>query len=70
MVNKKNKENEYHSENVSRMMSELRDHLRSDIDKIEDEQLKAVFETSAEVLGGLMKTISDYQKKSEKAWQD
>jgi len=28
-----------------------------------------MFETSAEVLGGLMKAFSDYEKKNEAAWR-
>ena len=64
------KENLHHPEKVYGMMSDLVDHLRSDIDKVEDDQVKAIFETSAEVIGGLMKTIKDYESKNEKAWQE
>ncbi len=32
-------------------------------------QLKAMFETSAEVLSGLIKAFSDYEKKNEAAWR-
>lgn len=28
-----------------------------------------MFETSAEVLGGLLKAFSDYEKKTEAAWR-
>lgn len=31
--------------------------------------MEAIFKTSAEVISGLMKTIEDYESKSEKAWQ-
>jgi hypothetical protein len=31
--------------------------------------LKAMFETSAEVLGGLRKAFHDYEQKNEAAWQ-
>ena len=44
-------------------------HLREDIGKVDEPQFKAMFETAAEVLGGLAKAFGDYQKKSEKAWQ-
>ena len=44
-------------------------HLREDIQKVDEPQLKAMFETSAEVLGGLMKAFSDYEKKNEAAWR-
>ena len=57
-----------HTPKVQQMMKDLIDHLRSDIEKIENPQEKAIFETSAEVIGGLMKTLEHYQKKSEPAW--
>jgi hypothetical protein len=44
-------------------------HLRENIQKVDEPQLKAMFETSAEVLGGLIKAFSDYEKKNEAAWR-
>jgi hypothetical protein len=43
--------------------------LWSDIDKVDEPQLKAMFETAAEVLGGLLKAFSDYERKNESAWR-
>jgi hypothetical protein len=43
--------------------------LRKDIDKLDEPQLKAIFETSAEVLGGLVKAFQHYEQKSENAWR-
>jgi hypothetical protein len=45
------------------------DHLRKDIEKMDEPQLKAMFETSAEVLSGLKKAFSDYEQKNESAWR-
>ena len=45
------------------------DHLRADIEKVDEPQFKAMFETSAEVLGGLVKAFEDYEKKNESAWK-
>jgi len=45
------------------------DHLRRDIDVVDEPQLKAMFETSAEVLGGLVKAFRDYEEKNESAWR-
>jgi len=45
------------------------EHLRADIDKVDEPQLRAMFETSAEVLSGLVKAFSDYEKRNEEAWQ-
>jgi hypothetical protein len=70
MESQNSSEDSYHSKNVRRMMKELVDHLRDDIGKIDDQQLKAIFETSAEVLTGLQKAIRDYEQKREEAWQD
>jgi hypothetical protein len=44
-------------------------HLREDIEKVDEPQLKAMFETSAEVLTGLSKAFRDYEQKNESAWR-
>jgi hypothetical protein len=44
--------------------------LRQDIDDVEEPKLRAMFETSAEVLGGLVKAFQDYEQKNETAWRD
>ena len=58
-----------HVRNIQGRFQELIDHLRSDIEKIEDARAKAMFETSAEVLGGLKKAFRDYEAKNEAAWR-
>jgi hypothetical protein len=35
----------------------------------DEPQLKAMFETAAEVLGGLMKAFRDYEEKNGSAWR-
>jgi hypothetical protein len=42
-------------------LQETIDHLRAGIEKVDEPQLKAMFETSAEVLGRLKKAFSDYE---------
>lgn len=59
----------YHTQNMQRQLQEMIDHLRADIEKVDEPQLKAMFETSAEVLGGLKKTFSDYESRNERAWR-
>jgi hypothetical protein len=59
----------HHVEKIAGRLQELIDHLRSDIETIDDPRCKAMFETSAEVLGGLQKALHDYQSKSEPAWR-
>lgn len=59
-----------HTQNMQRRLQETIDHLRQDIEKVDEPQLKAMFETSAEVLGGLVKAFQDYERKNESAWQE
>jgi len=59
----------HHTRKVEQRLQETIDHLREDVDKIEDPQAKAMFETSAEVLGGLLKAFHDYDSKTESAWR-
>jgi hypothetical protein len=59
----------HHTQKMQKALKEIHDHLRKDITKVDEPQLKAMFETSAEVLGGLMKAFSDYEKKNEPAWR-
>lgn len=58
-----------HTRNMRQRFEALRDHLRQDIEKVDEPQLRAMFETSAEVVGGLEKAFSDYDQKNESAWQ-
>lgn len=59
----------HHTQKMQKALLELRDHLRDDITNVDEPQLKAMFETSAEVLGGLAKAFEDYEMKNEAAWQ-
>ena len=59
----------HHTQKMQRALQDIRTHLREDIQKVDEPQLKAMFETSAEVLGGLEKAFKDYEQKNEKAWR-
>ena len=50
-------------------MRQLIEHLREDVGKVTEPKAQALFETSAEVLTGLVKAFDDYEKKSEAAWR-
>jgi hypothetical protein len=54
---------------MRKALQEIRNHLKEDIDKVDEPKLKAMFETSAEVIGGLEKAFSDYEQKNEAAWR-
>jgi len=58
-----------HTRNMRQRFEELRKHLRMNIEKVDEPQLRAMFETSAEVISGLEKAFSDYERKNESAWQ-
>lgn len=58
-----------HTQKMQKALHDIRNHLREDIQKVDEPQLKAMFETSAEVLGGLEKAFRDYEQKNEKAWR-
>lgn len=58
----------HHTQQMQTRLQELSDHLRQDIEKVDEPQLQAMFETTAEVLKGLKKAFSDYEQKNEGAW--
>ena len=57
-----------HTQKIKIRMRRLIDHLRKDVRKIREPKAQALFETSAEVLTGLVKAFKDYEKKGEEAW--
>jgi hypothetical protein len=59
----------HHTQKIKTQMRQLIDHLREDVGKITEPKAQALFETSAEVLTGLVKAFDDYEQKSEEAWR-
>lgn len=59
-----------HTDYVRGQLDELIKHLREDITKVKEPQAKALFETTAEVLGGLVKAFEHYEEASEAAWEE
>ena len=57
-----------HTTNIKKEFKKLSEHLREDVEKVNDPQAKALFEVSAEVIDGLEKAFNDYEKKNETAW--
>jgi hypothetical protein len=60
---------QHHTQKMKKRLEETVAHLRQDIGKVDEPQLAAMFETSAEVLSGLVKAFDDYEKKNEAAWR-
>jgi len=57
-----------HTRDMERRFKETISDLRSDIKIIQDPRARALFETAAEVIGGLEKAFHDYDKRDELAW--
>jgi hypothetical protein len=51
------------------MLSDVIDHAREDLTKVTDPKAQALFETTAEVLGGLRKAYEDFEQRNEIAWR-
>ena len=58
-----------HVKNVQQRLHELVEHLKEDVKKVDDAKAVALFETSAEVLGGLERAFEHMASKSEEAWR-
>jgi TATA-binding protein-associated factor Taf7 len=69
MITSTERDPKHHTQMMRQRLQETIDHMRKDIEKVDEPQLKAMFETSAEVLAGLVKAFSDYEKKNESAWR-
>ena len=69
MASSSDKDPKHHTQKMKQRLRETVTHLRQDIEKVDEPQLAAMFETSAEVLTGLVKAFDDYEKKNEAAWR-
>jgi hypothetical protein len=69
MTSDEQRDPRHHTQKMRQRLEEIRAHLREDINKVDEPQLKAMFETAAEVLGGLAKAFRDYEQKNEPAWR-
>jgi hypothetical protein len=58
-----------HTANIREGFQEMIQHLREDVKKVDDPKAQALFETAAEVVGGLNTAFQHYETKAEKAWQ-
>ncbi len=59
----------HHTQKIKAQLRQLVAHLREDVGKVTEPKVQALFETSAEVLNGLVKAFGDYGKKREEAWR-
>lgn len=59
----------HHIAKLKAMLTEVIEHARQDVNKINDPKGQALFETTAEVLLGLRKAYEDFEQRNEPAWQ-
>jgi len=58
-----------HARHLTMRLQDIRERFREDLDKVEDPRAQVLFETTAEVLGGLIKALNEFQSKNERAWR-
>ena len=59
----------YHAVRIRAQMDAVRRHAHEDAGKVDDASAKALFETTAEVLGGLIAAYEHYERGTEPAWR-
>jgi hypothetical protein len=59
----------HHTQKIKEMLWNVIEYLREDIHEFDEPQAAAMFETSAEVLQGLITAIEHYEQQSDEAWQ-
>jgi hypothetical protein len=57
------------AKHISAMLQVAQKECRYDITQIQDPRAQALFETLAEVLGGAIKAVNDFQEGNEPAWK-
>ena len=58
-----------YTQRIKAEMQQLIELLRKDIGSLTEPKAQALFETSAEVLTGLVKAFNDYELRCEDAWK-
>jgi len=58
-----------HAQHIAQMLQQAQQECRADSGRVSDPKAQALFETIAEVLGGAMKALEDYQQGNERAWR-
>ena len=59
----------HHTQKMQMRLSEISAHMRQDIEKVDEPQMQAMFETAAEVLDGLVKSFQHYEDKKKGTWR-
>jgi hypothetical protein len=67
MVSVTERDPRHHVRKMQKALREIKDRLRKDIVKVDEPQLKAMFEKTAEVIGHREKAFGDYDQKNKVA---
>lgn len=59
----------HHTNKIKGMLNDVITHLRKDVTQVQEPKAQALFETTAEVLNGLMAAYTHYEQHSEQAWK-
>ena len=59
----------HYTQKLKQMLKDTAQHARQAVSKISDPKAQALFETSAEVLLGLVKAFEDFEQKRERTWK-
>jgi len=63
------KDPRHHTPKLKQMLNDTATHAREDVSKVSDPKAQALFETTAEMLKGLVKAFDDFEEKREEAWK-
>ncbi len=58
-----------HYRNIKEMLQKVAAHAREDVSRVNDPKAQALFETTAEVITGLIQAYDHAESRSEKAWE-
>jgi hypothetical protein len=59
----------HHTQKIKTQLTEIIEHLRADVKKVDEPKAEALFETTAEVLQGLVIAYDHYEQNAEEAWE-
>jgi hypothetical protein len=59
----------HHTIKIKGMLNDVVQHAREDVGKVNDPRAQALFETTAEVLHGLVTAYEHFEQRGEQAWR-
>ena len=59
----------HHTIKIRGMLNDVIEHAREDVGKVNDPKAQALFETTAEVLRGLVTAYEHFEQRGEQAWR-